>query len=74
MPWGIALELHGFWHIMTAMSAYTFMAMIEFLTSSSIDGAQTSGFAWPAKLVLGEIDPSAKDFDELNGVAEKKVI
>ena len=74
MPWGIILELHGWWHVLTAMSAYPFMAMIEFLTSSSIDGAQTSGFAWPAKLVLGDIDVADKDFEEINGVSEKKVM
>jgi dihydroceramidase len=69
MPWGIILELHGWWHILTAISAYCFMAMIEFLTASSIDEAHSIGFAWPAKLVLGGLDLTTKD---MNGVVSKE--
>ena len=67
MPWGIPLELHGWWHILTAISAYTFMAMIEFLTSADIDGSQCRGFVWPANLVLGDLDPTTKDVADANG-------
>jgi len=72
MPWGIILELHGWWHLLTAISAYTFMAMIEYLTSLSRDGSQYRGFAWPAKLVLGNIDVVGEETGEANGVADKE--
>lgn len=45
MPWGILLELHGYWHILTSISAYTFMAIIEFLVSED-DRSRGIGFAW----------------------------
>ncbi|KIV99578.1 uncharacterized protein PV09_08755 [Verruconis gallopava] len=64
MPWGILLELHGYWHLLTAISAYCFMAEIEFLTTSA-DGAASS-FAWPAKLALGGLG-EAKDSGGRNG-------
>lgn len=57
MPLGIVLEFHGWWHILTAMSSYTFMAMIEFLTSADNDNSHGLGFKWPAKAVLEHIAP-----------------
>lgn len=32
MPWSFLLEFHGYWHILTSIGAYTFMAMVEDLT------------------------------------------
>jgi dihydroceramidase len=52
MPWGVPLELHGWWHIMTAVSCYTFVALIEFLTSPEHEREPVTGFAWPVKQVL----------------------
>lgn len=52
MPWGILLELHGWWHILTAIAAYIFMALIEFLTAPKEAQTHGLGFAWPAKAVL----------------------
>jgi dihydroceramidase len=72
MPWGIILELHGFWHIMTSISAYTFMAMIEYLTSPSRDGSQYLGFVWPARLVLGDIDLVSEQHSGANGLVGKE--
>lgn len=45
MPLGILLELHGYWHILTSISAYMFMAIIEFLISDE-DANRRRGFAW----------------------------
>lgn len=69
-PWGIVLELHGWWHLGTAVAAYTFMALIEFLTAPEhLDGAYGQGFAWPAKNVLKDIVPGViSNRDKRNGV------
>ncbi len=66
MPLGILLELHGWWHILTAVAAYTFMALIEFLTCPEHDETHGIGFAWPAKAVLADLVPSKTV--ETNGV------
>ena len=54
-PWSAFLELHGYWHILTAISSYTFMALIEFLTCMTNDETDGVGFIWPAKAVLQEL-------------------
>lgn len=51
----ILLTGHGYWHLLTAMGAYTFMALVEFLTSP--EGSPELGFAWPAKATLADIFP-----------------
>ena len=55
MPWGIILELHSWWHILTAIASYTFMALNELVTSETIHASSGLGFAWPAKAVLEQI-------------------
>jgi dihydroceramidase len=55
MPWSVPLELHGWWHVMTAVSCYTFVALIEFLTSAEQEKGNpktVTGFAWPVKQIL----------------------
>lgn len=37
MPWGFLLELHGWWHILTAVGAQTFMIMIDVLTRDRVE-------------------------------------
>ncbi|KAI5363266.1 putative alkaline ceramidase [Septoria linicola] len=63
-PWAILLEGHGYWHVLTAMGAYTFMALVEFLTSP--EGSPDLGFAWPAKATLRDLAGMV----ELNGHAK----
>jgi dihydroceramidase len=41
MPWSFLLELHGWWHILTAAGAYTFMAMVEGLTEDDMNRDRT---------------------------------
>jgi dihydroceramidase len=55
MPWGILLEFHGYWHILTGITAYNSMAVVEYLTAQSEESAQGLGFAWPSKDVIREI-------------------
>jgi dihydroceramidase len=56
MPFSILLELHGWWHILTAIGAYTFMALVEFLTCPEHHPENGVGFAWPVKVALEEIN------------------
>ncbi|KAK4569517.1 hypothetical protein LTR86_003280 [Recurvomyces mirabilis] len=60
MPWAVALEFHGWWHVLTAVASYAFMAIIEFLTfPEDLDDKNRSargiGFAWPATIVMQEL-------------------
>ncbi|KAF2164548.1 hypothetical protein M409DRAFT_24948 [Zasmidium cellare ATCC 36951] len=32
MPWSFVLEFHGWWHVLTAVGAFTFMSLVESLT------------------------------------------
>ncbi|GME43488.1 alkaline phytoceramidase [Neofusicoccum parvum] len=50
-PWGYLLELHGWWHVLTAIGAYVFMALVEFLTTE--EGERENAFAWPVDAYLG---------------------
>lgn len=75
-PWGIVLELHAWWHVLTAISAYTIMALIEFLTAPEhLNGSCGEGFAWPAKEVLKDIVPvvvnGASGKGAVNGIGKK---
>ena len=67
MPLGILLELHGWWHILTAIASYTFMAMIEFLTCPEHDESHGLGFKWPAKAVLEALVPIKAVVESANG-------
>lgn len=57
LPFGMLLELHGWWHILTAIGAYIFMALVEYLTSK--DGAPEDrieeGFVLPVRAVLRDV-------------------
>lgn len=57
-PLGYLLELHGWWHVLTAVGAYIFMAVVEFLTTEDDGGEQVknAAFAWPVDAYLGEAD------------------
>jgi dihydroceramidase len=37
IPWGFLLELHGWWHVLTAIGAHTFMYMVEVLTREQVE-------------------------------------
>ncbi|KAF2166059.1 hypothetical protein M409DRAFT_23787 [Zasmidium cellare ATCC 36951] len=67
MPLGILLELHGWWHIGTAVAAYTFMSIIEFLVSPEDLESHGVGFAWPAKAILQDLAPKAVMNGNANG-------
>ncbi|KAL1638103.1 hypothetical protein SLS58_008940 [Diplodia intermedia] len=55
LPAGLLLELHGWWHVLTAVGAYVFMALVEVLTTEEEgDGAkrEAARFAWPVDAYL----------------------
>lgn len=72
MPLAILLELHGYWHILTAIASYAFMAMIEFLTSPEVSESHGLDFAWPAKAVFEDIVPK-KNVEESKATANGTV-
>jgi hypothetical protein len=37
MPWGFLLEMHAWWHLLTAIGAYVFMIMVDSLTRDVIE-------------------------------------
>ncbi|KAL3424080.1 alkaline phytoceramidase [Phlyctema vagabunda] len=47
MPWSFIFELHGWWHILTGMGAYIFIALVEYLTSEEAGQPLGKRFAWP---------------------------
>lgn len=58
LPFGIFLELHGWWHILTAIGAYTFMALVEYLTTER--EPDESLFLWPVKELIGDFNEEEK--------------
>ncbi|KAK4542399.1 hypothetical protein LTR36_006856 [Oleoguttula mirabilis] len=61
MPWSFLLEFHGWWHILTAVGAYTFMVMVERLTSDGPLDLSPRAFAWlPMTLLDGRSSDGAQ--------------
>ncbi|KAF1815666.1 hypothetical protein P152DRAFT_429878 [Eremomyces bilateralis CBS 781.70] len=53
MPWSFLLEFHGWWHLLTAMGAYSFMALVELLVDQNKPKQERGQpFAWPVSLYL----------------------
>lgn len=52
MPYGLALELHGWWHVLTAIGAYVFIVLVDYLTSGQTGKSHEDAFGWPAKQIL----------------------
>ncbi|KAL3487391.1 alkaline ceramidase family protein [Aspergillus germanicus] len=47
LPLGFVLELHGWWHIFTAIGAYLFIAIVDHLVEGE-DHRELDHIAWPA--------------------------
>lgn len=55
MPWGFFLEMHGWWHVLTAVGVYIFIALVEFLTSDEgAEGKLDGRWAWPVGWIVDE--------------------
>ncbi|KAF1994094.1 alkaline ceramidase-like protein [Amniculicola lignicola CBS 123094] len=58
LPWGLFLELHGWWHIFTGIGAYTGMALAEYLVTFE-EGKEDrfeEGFVWPVHAILSNLE------------------
>lgn len=53
MPWSFAFEFHGWWHILTAVGAYTFMVLVESLTQEEVV-VSSRPFGILVRLIQGE--------------------
>ncbi|KAF2198330.1 alkaline ceramidase family protein [Delitschia confertaspora ATCC 74209] len=66
LPFGILLELHGWWHILTGICSYVGMAIVEYLVT--LDDYSTEkaaeGFVWPVKTVLSDLGGEGKGKEE----------
>ncbi|KAG9186900.1 dihydroceramidase [Alternaria panax] len=71
LPWGFFFELHGWWHVLTAIGAYVGMALVEYLVTIEEGKTNTieEGFVWPVKAVLRDLDGV-----ERKGVEGKKTM
>ena len=52
MPWGFLLEMHAWWHLLTAIGAYVFMVMVDSLTRDVIELPEWR-LTWSEKSVRG---------------------
>jgi len=57
LPFGMLLELHGWWHILAAIDAYIFMALVEYLASKDgvLEDRIEEGFVWSVRAVLRDV-------------------
>ncbi|KAM0129413.1 hypothetical protein ACHAPC_000825 [Botrytis cinerea] len=72
MPWSFVLELHGWWHILTGIGAYIFIALVEYLTSEEAGQELGKSFAWPVGLILASRKSATKDWRIGNGRGEEE--
>ncbi|CVL04794.1 hypothetical protein FPRO06_04612 [Fusarium proliferatum] len=61
LPFAFLLELHGWWHVFTAIGGYTAVAVIDVVTTGEVIDDPTDTFAWPvpfaARLMSGTSGP-----------------
>lgn len=53
LPWAFILELHAWWHVLTAIGAYVYIVLADVLTSEQVGQFREDAFGWPAKQILG---------------------
>lgn len=58
MPWGFLTELHGWWHIFTAVGAYINFITLEFITEETVGESLEERCAWPVPWILKSVDPA----------------
>ncbi|KAL2810883.1 alkaline phytoceramidase [Aspergillus granulosus] len=50
VPLAFLFELHGWWHIFTAIGGYVAVAVVDFITSGEVNNDPTDNLAWPLPL------------------------
>ncbi|KJK67435.1 Ceramidase [Aspergillus parasiticus SU-1] len=65
LPLAFLFELHGWWHVFTAIGGYIAVAIIDLLTSDEVRNDSTEHLAWPipviARLTAGGTGSARKD-------------
>ncbi|UPK97523.1 hypothetical protein LCI18_008458 [Fusarium solani-melongenae] len=61
LPLGFLLELHGWWHILTAIGSYSAVVVVDLVTSEEVLEDPTQHSAWPipfvARHMAGPVGP-----------------
>ncbi|KAJ5584607.1 alkaline ceramidase family protein [Penicillium hispanicum] len=71
LPWAWLLELHGYWHIFTAIGAYIFIAVVDHLVSGEDHEDLEKSFAWPASWAAQSIFAGKRPVAEETGKKER---
>ncbi|KAH8894143.1 alkaline phytoceramidase [Thozetella sp. PMI_491] len=65
LPLAFILELHGWWHIFTAIGGYVAVAVVDAITSGEAQEDTPANLAWPiplaARLMQGTMTPTKQD-------------
>ncbi|KAJ5108383.1 ceramidase [Penicillium angulare] len=69
-PWAYLLELHGWWHVFTAVGAYIFIVVIDKLLSEESNIEIAESVAWPASWACKSIF-AGRNIDD-RGVTKKQ--
>ncbi|KAF4470589.1 YPC1-Alkaline Ceramidase [Fusarium albosuccineum] len=65
LPLAFLLELHGWWHVLTAIGGYSAVAVVDLITSEEVHEDPTHLFAWPIPLAAG-LTAGSKDVVKKN--------
>ncbi|KAI5455625.1 ceramidase [Mariannaea sp. PMI_226] len=60
LPFAFLLELHGWWHVFTAVGGYIGVAVVDLITSGEIHKDPINQFAWPVPLAISLMPTSEK--------------
>ncbi|OOF90627.1 hypothetical protein ASPCADRAFT_211932 [Aspergillus carbonarius ITEM 5010] len=64
LPVGFLLELHGWWHVFTAIGGYIAVAIIDLITSGEVARDSVEGLAWPLPVVGRVLGDGVVDGEE----------
>ncbi|KAH8656848.1 ceramidase [Ilyonectria robusta] len=59
LPIAFLFELHGWWHVFTALGGYIGVAVVDLITSGEVDQDPISLFAWPVPFAVGLVSESS---------------
>ncbi|PWY75519.1 alkaline phytoceramidase [Aspergillus heteromorphus CBS 117.55] len=60
LPLAFFLELHGWWHVFTAIGGYIAVAIIDLITSGEVQADSVEHLAWPLPIVARFMAPGAE--------------
>ncbi|KAJ5455713.1 uncharacterized protein N7458_003977 [Penicillium daleae] len=65
LPLAFLTELHGWWHVLTAIGGYVAVVLVDLVTMGEVHEDPTEQLAWP-------IPPAARFIESLTGSAKQK--